>query len=272
MGTGNSTGVLGLKSVSRQLLGSGLAWGVSRVVWLCPACRLPERREPRLPRAMAGAKTGGTMKTPAVSKHDIWSQQGQADQEMSPPAGSATSASDQLRGRGKCGKTGTDIFRASEELSSHAALNCIEDLLGPSARLPTGARNGKDGAGPGAQPSQQPGAPAGKVSAHDGESLCLSKGAVLQATCRDPAAPQCSPSTGASSLPGWQLGTASGSGQEQPPGPGVPAGQPFTASSSRHQLCPSRDTALGRTLLSCSPASWQSDRSSSCCGLDLLHI
>lgn len=192
MGTGHSTGVLGLKSVSRQLLGGGLARGISRGVWLCLACSLPEQREPRLPGAMAGAKTGGTTKTAAVSKHNIWSRQGQADQEMSPPAGSATSTSEQLRGRGKRGKPGTDVFRASEELSCCAALNCIEDLLGPSAQLPTGAQNRKDGAGPGARPSQQPGASAGEVSAHDGESLCLSKGSALQAACRDPTTPQCS--------------------------------------------------------------------------------
>lgn len=62
---------------------------------------------------------------------------------------------------------------------------------------------------------------------------------MLRATRRDPTTLQCSPTTGASPLPGWQLGTASGFSQEQPPHPGVPAGQPFTASCSWHQLCPS---------------------------------
>lgn len=272
MGTGHSTGVLGLKSVSRQLLGGGLARGISRGVWLCLACSLPEQREPRLPGEMAGAKTGGTTKTAAVSKHDIWSQQGQADQEMSPPAGSATSTSDQLRGRGKCGKTGTDVFRASEKLSSRAALNCTKDLLGPSAQLPTGAQNRKDGAGPGARPSQQPGAPAGKVSAHDGESLCLSKGSVLRATCRDPTIPQCSPSTRTSPPPSWQLGTASRQARSSLPAPGSRWGSPSQPAVPRVSSALPRDTAVGGTLLSRSPASWQSDRSSSRCGLDLLHI
>lgn len=181
------------------------------------------------------------MKTAAVSKHDIWSWQGQAEQEMSPPAGSATSMSDRLQGSGKCGKTGTDVFGASEWLSSYAALNRIKDLLGPSTRLPAGAPNGEDGPGLGARLLQQPGVPASEVSAHDGGSLCLclSKASVLWATCRDPTAPGCPPSTGVSPLPGWQLGTASSSGQEQPPGPRVAAGQPFTASGSGYQLCPS---------------------------------
>lgn len=85
----------------------------------------------RLPGALSAAQAGGTMNTASGSKHDVWIRQGQADHEMSPPAGSATSASDQLQGRGKCGKTGTGVFRASEGLSSHAALNCMNNYLVP---------------------------------------------------------------------------------------------------------------------------------------------
>lgn len=173
------------------------------------------------------------MKTAAASKHDIWSRQGQADQATSPPAGSATSASDQLQGRGKCGKPGTDVFRASEGLSSHTALNCIEDLLGPSAQLPTGARNGEDRSRLSAQLLQA-------------EPLLMTGKAFTFAFPRvlcpglPSETPRCSPSTQASPHPGWQLGTTSGSGQEQPScslwGPG---GTALPCQLFRHQLCPS---------------------------------
>lgn len=144
------------------------------------------------------------MKTAAVSKHDIWSWQGQAEQEeMSPPAGSATSMSDRLQGSGKCGKTGTDVFGASEWLSSYAALNRIKDLLGPSTRLPAGAPNREDGAGLGTQLLQQPGVPASEVSPHDGGSLCLclSKGSVLWGYLQRPHGTRLSPKYGSITCP-----------------------------------------------------------------------
>lgn len=175
------------------------------------------------------------MRTAAVSKHDIWSRQGQADQEMSPPAGSATSASDQLQGRGKCVKPGADVFRASQGLRSHAVLNHVEDLLGPSARLPTGAQNGKDGAGLGARLSQQPGKAKslvmmGKVFAFP-RDLCSRLPAETPPHHSDPQAWEHHLSLAGS----W--GQTPALARSSLSALGVPVGQPFPASGSWCQLC-----------------------------------
>lgn len=71
------------------------------------------------------------------------------------------------------------------------------------------------------------------------EALAFPRGLCSGHTCRDPTTARCSPSMGASPLPGWQLGTASGSVQEQLSRSRVPAEQPFRAGCSWCHLCPS---------------------------------
>lgn len=127
-----------------------------------------KRDEPKLPWEKAGGATGATRETAAVSKHGIWSQQGQ-QHHSSPVTASATSTSAQLRVRAKHRKTEVHVFGMSQGVSSLAAPTCSKDLLAPSTRLPTGAQ---DGAGL-VLGHHRAGAPEADVSAHKRGAFAL---------------------------------------------------------------------------------------------------
>lgn len=111
------------------------------------------------------------MKTAAVSRTDIWSWQGQVDHEMSPPAGSAISKSDQLQSRENMEKQQTFL-----EHQRSLALT----LFSAVSKTNSAPTRHKDGDGFGA-----------KVSSPNRGFLCLhlSKEPALQIPVRDPTIP-----------------------------------------------------------------------------------
>jgi len=147
---------------------------------------------------------------------------------MSLPAGSATSASHQLQGRGKCGKTGTDVCRASEGLCSQLRRGCTwSPRSAPHRGMKWEGRS-------------QTGRSAVAAARGSGRrSLCSrrAKPSPLRGVCA-PGGPQRPPHTavpskhGSTTAPGWQLGRPLAPGRSSLPAAGSRLGSPSQLTAS----------------------------------------